>query len=173
MKKILGCEIRAEVGAVAEDRTVFYEAIAKEYSLPSHHVSTAEESFAPRVLYHLGNWWLVIVGVESKYTHDEKADHQDKPCCPNPTAGNHSQPLINRLHMLPRKMKEYLPSAHSISSQVYGCEFSDRAYPDEAGTRLRSKLPRPLALDEKPFRAKSKVVLSSRAAHGMIFATES
>ena len=70
--QVIGSEIRAKVGTLAEDRAILHETIAQERFLAGDHIGTGEQGLTGRSGYHARNGWLTRVRLIR-----EETEHQE------------------------------------------------------------------------------------------------
>jgi hypothetical protein len=87
-------EVRAEVGAVAEDRAVLHEAVAKEGPLAVADVLVGEEGPAGGVDDPLGDRRVTRVGAVGEQAEDEEPAQEDDDRRLKPTFGNDQGALL-------------------------------------------------------------------------------
>ena len=96
--EIVGGEIRAEIGSVAEDRAVLHKAIAQEHPLALNHVLVGKEHFTSLPYCSRRNRWFVFVRSVGEKTQDEKAKNHNDGDRLNPTIRNEKTTVSRSLH---------------------------------------------------------------------------
>jgi hypothetical protein len=92
--EIVGCEIRAEVGAVPEDRPVLHEAVAEKELLTGADVGAREDFATGGVDDANGNRRLGLVRPVRHQPEHEEAEEQDEGNGLHPPAGDEKRPAL-------------------------------------------------------------------------------
>ena len=125
--QVVGGEVRAEVGAVPEDRAVLHEAVVEEHLLALADVGRGVEHGALRIDEPLGRRRLGLVGAVGQEAEHEEAEQDDEQDRLHPSLRDEQLPSLSVLHRRslgpepssPKAVKRCLPERADFVCSLY------------------------------------------------------